>query len=318
MGAITGRPALAARVPARPGSLLPGRGAMIGLAVGPLIIFYAIFLLFPLGWSFYMSVHDWPGATFVREPSFVGLENYRRAVFEDRLLRKAIGNTALYAALAIPFNLLLALALAVMINALPRLRGLYRTLYFLPVLVSEVTASILWRYVYQPRFGLINGALIRLSDATGIALPLPRWLDDPGLAIPAIVGMTTWKTMGYTLVIVLAGLQGIPEVFYEAARIDGATGWRLFRHITLPLLRPTLAFLLMTQTIGALQVFGPMYVMTKGGPVDSTRSVVYHLYDQAFANFRFGYASSLAVILFLVILVLALLQTRLLATRWEY
>lgn len=296
----------------------PGQGLMIGLAIGPLIVFYIIFLIFPMVWSFYMSVHNWPGASFVRQPVFVGLGNYSRALFNDPQFRKAIFNTLEYAVLYIPINLFTSVTLAVLINSLPRLRGMYRVLYFLPVLVSEVASSILWRYIYQPRFGLINSIIISFSDQFGLGLTPPRWLETPQLAIPSIVIMAVWKSFGYTLVIVLAGLQGIPESLYDAARVDGAGAWQRFRFITLPLLRPTILFLMITQTIGSLQVFGPMYVMTKGGPVDSTRSIVYHLYESAFSYFQFGYASSLAVLLFLMILALTLFQARYLRERWEY
>lgn len=317
---ITGWPRLARVRPrlARLRPRHPDRALMIALAVGPLAVFYGVFVLFPLAWSFYISVHNWPGASFIRTPRFVGLDNYAVALFSDRLFRKALVNTVYYTALFVPLNLLGALGLAVLINTLPRLRGLYRTLYFLPVLVSEVTASILWRYVFQPRYGLINAALANGADALGLSVVLPRWLDDPALAMPSVVLMTVWKTVGYALVVCLAGLQGIPESLYEAARVDGASGWRLLRHITVPLLRPTLVFLLITNLIGSLQVFGSMYVMTRGGPVDATRSIVFHLYENAFGTFRFGYASSLAVILFAIILALTLTQVRLLRSRWEY
>lgn len=296
----------------------PERALMIALAVVPLVLFYGVFVVFPMVWSFYMSVHNWPGATLVRDPQFVGLQNYEVALTLDRLFRKALVNTGQYVVLSIPLNILSALFLAVTINSRPRFRGVYRTLYFLPVLVSEVTASILWRYVYQPRIGLINSTLIWLSDTLHLDLTVPRWLDDPALAMPSVVFMTVWKSVGYTIVIILAGLQGVPQTLYEAARVDGAAGWRLFRHITLPLLRPTMVFLLVTQTIGSLQIFAPMFVMTRGGPVDATRTVVFHLYEQAFGNFRFGYASSLAVLLFFLILALTLVQVRFLRTRWEY
>lgn len=301
---------------ARPGR--PGRVSIIAIALVPLFVFYGIFLLFPLGWSFYMSFHNWPGASFVHQPEYVGLANYHRALFEDQLFRKSLLNTLYFVLLNIPINLGVALVLAVFINSLPKYRSIYRTLFFLPVLVSEVASSILWRYVYQPRFGLINGSLVQMSDLLGLGLSVPRWLDDPNLAMFSVVMMTVWQTMGYTLVILLAGLQGIPETLYEAARVDGASPWHRFRFITLPLLRPTIMFLLITRMIGSLQVFSPMYVMTNGGPIDATRTIVLHLYEQAFNFFRFGYASSIAVILFLIILFFTLIQVRFLRQGWEY
>jgi multiple sugar transport system permease protein len=297
---------------------LPGRGSIIALAVVPLLLFYGIFLLFPLAWSFFMSFHDWPGASFVRQPEFVGLDNYHFAFFEDHLFKRSLLNTFLYTVMNIPINLVVALFLAVFINSLPRYRSIYRTLFFLPVLVSEVASSILWRYVYQSRFGLINSFLTQLSDSLGIPIVTPRWLEDTNLAMFSIVMMTVWMTMGYTLVIFLAGLQGIPENLYEAARVDGASTWHRFRFITLPLLRPTIAFLLITKTIGSLQIFGPMYVMTDGGPIDATRTIVLHLYEQAFDSFKFGYASSIAVILFFIVLFFSIIQVRFLRQGWDY
>lgn len=295
-----------------------GRSLMILMAVLPLLIYYAIFLIFPMSYSFVMSFFDWNLASMIQSPKFIGFENYSYALFDDPLFKLSLLNTFWYAILSIPMGLVLALMLAVLINNRHHFRAYFRTAYFLPVLTSMVAAGIIWRWLYQPHFGLINTSLRMISDATGFIISEPRWLLDPNLAMPAIAIMSVWKGVGYTMIIFLAGLQGIPDTYYEAAEVDGANGWQAFRYITIPLLRPAMVFVLVTGLIGALQAFTAMYVMTQGGPVNATRTVVYVLYDQAFRMFRFGYASSIAFLLFIVILIFTLIQVRFLKVEWEY
>ncbi len=295
-----------------------GRNLMILLAVLPLLIFYTVFLLFPMTYSFVMSFFDWNLASMIQTPTFIGLENYTTALFEDTLFWVAMRNTLYYALLSIPLGIVAALVLAVLINNRSRFRAYFRTAYFLPVLTSMVAESIQKKWLYQPQFGLFNTMVRMISDATGFLIPEPRWLLDPDLAMPAIAFMSVWKGVGYTMVIFLAGLQGIPDTYYEAAEVDGASSWQAFRHLTIPLLRPAMVFVLVTGLIGALQAFTAMYVMTQGGPVNATRTIVYVLYDQAFRMFRFGYASSIAFLLFIVILVFTLIQIRFLRVEWEY
>jgi multiple sugar transport system permease protein len=213
-----------------------------------------------------------------------------------------------------------ALFVAMLINSQKRLVSFFRTTYFIPVVTSAVATSVMWRWLYQPRFGLIN-QLINLVfvDTLGLHInPSIQWLTSKSLAMPSIIAMDIWKGLGFTMVLFLAGLTSIPSVYYEAAKIDGAGRWRLFRHITVPLLQPTLVFVLVTGMIGSLQVFTPMYVMTAGGPVNSTKTIVYLLYDKAFTIYRFGYASGLAFMLFAIVLVLTAIQLRLTRMRWEY
>ncbi len=295
-----------------------GRGLMLALAIIPLCIYYTVFLIFPMSYSFVMSFFDWNIASMVQTPKFIGVQNYAYALFTDNLFWVCLQNTLYYALLDIPAGVAVALLLAVLINSRPRFRSFFRTAFFLPVLTSMVAAGIIWRWLYQPQFGLINSLIQMISDAFGLALPLPRWLLDPALAMPSIALMSIWKGSGYTMVIFLAALQGIPDSYYEAARVDGANSRQTFRYITLPLLRPALIFVLITGLIGALQAFTAMFVMTRGGPVNATRTIVYLLYDQAFRMFRFGYASSIAFLLFIVILVFTLVQTRFLRVGWEY
>jgi multiple sugar transport system permease protein len=315
---------LAIKAAARSGTIgqwgvvdLRGRNVMIALGVGAPILFYCLFLLFPMAYSVYMSLHDWNGASLTNPPMFVGLANFRYAILEDAQFHLALTNTFFFCGMVLPLGITNSLVLAALINSLPRIRGAYRVLYFLPVLTSEVASSIIWRYIYQPRFGLLNTLLIQVSTITGLQIPLPGWLNDPNLAMPLIVVMAIWKGMGYTIVIYLAGMQSIPETLYDAGHVDGASALQTFRYITVPMLRPTTVFILVTGVINGLQIFTPMYVMTQGGPVWATLSMVYDLYKQAFEYFKFGYASSLAVLLFLVILSLTILQAKFIRFGWD-
>jgi ABC-type sugar transport system permease subunit len=234
---------------------------------------------------------------------------------EDPLFYKALWNTLYYAVVTIPVGSALALILAVGVNGLGRLATVFRTIYFLPVVSSLVAISVVWRWLYQPSFGLINQIIEALGG------PRLMWLQEPSLAMPAVMFMAIWHGVGYTMVIFLAGLQGIPQTFYEAAMIDGANKWQLLRHITIPLLMPTITFLLVTGLIGSLQVFTEMYVLLGSpgsGPLHATRTIVVHLYERAFTYFQIGYASAIAFVLFAIILVFTILQLRLLRTRWEY
>jgi multiple sugar transport system permease protein len=201
---------------------------------------------------------------------------------------------------------------------LNRLRGFFRSVYYLPVLTSTVTASIVWKWIYQPRFGLLNSALAAIVSQMGLQIQMPRYLMDPNLAMPAVVLMGLWQGTGYTMVIFLAGLQGIPQSLYEAAKVDGASRLQSFLHVTVPLLRPTILFVVLTGVIGSFQAFTQMFILTEGGPVNATRTIVYLLFDEAFVNSRFGYASAISFVLFAVVMTLTLLQRRTFATEWTY
>jgi multiple sugar transport system permease protein len=293
-----------------------GRRLLILGTMIPLLVFYSLFLIFPMAYAFVMTFFDWNPIR--PERIFVGLANYRYALMTDLLFWVCLRNTIYYTILAVPLGTIIALALAVLLNSLPRFSTLFRTIYFLPVVTSMIAAAIIWGWIYQPRFGLLNAILDTVYQALGINLGFPGWLNDPTLARPSLVIMSTWKGVGFTVVIFLAGLQGIPRHYYEAAQVDGAGPWQIFWYITIPLLRPTLIFVLVTGVIYSLQVFTPMFVMTQGGPVNSTRTIVYLLYDWAFDMFKFGYASALSFILFALILAITLVQLRVLTVRWEY
>ncbi|MCZ7545605.1 MAG: sugar ABC transporter permease [Anaerolineae bacterium] len=277
-----------------------------------------MWLIIPMIYSLIGSLYDWN--PYSPEATYVGLGNFAEALTQDPLVGKSLVNVVYYVILTLPLGAALALIVAVMINSLPRLKGLYRVIYFLPVVTSAVAVSVLWRWLYQQRFGLFNQVLnIILVDTLHLDInPNVQWLTSPQIAMPSVAAMVIWQGLGFTMVLFLAGLSSIPQELYEAAKIDGAGAWQRFRGITIPLLQPTMVFVLVTGLIGGMQVFTPMYVMTQGGPVNATKTIVFHLYQKAFTLFRFGYASSLAFILFAIILTLTLIQIRFLRTRWQY
>lgn len=236
---------------------------------------------------------------------FVGLENYARLLSNDVFWR-SLGNTLFFVALGGPLSVAVSLGAAMLVDAkLTRLRPLFRTIYFAPVVTTLVSVAIIWRYLYHPRYGLLNHVL----GLVGIG-PID-WLGDPHWAMPAIVLLAVWKNFGYNMLIFVAGLQAVPAELYEAASIDGANGRQRFRHITLPGLAPTFLFVGVTTMIGYFQVFAEPYVMTQGGPLGSTRSVVLFMYEEGFRWWRIGTASATAVVLLLITLAGALLQFRL-------
>lgn len=274
--------------------------------------FCALFLVFTAGpvlASLAMSFTDITSRD-LRDPlavDFVGLENYVRLV-EDPLLRKVAVNTALYVVLGVPLTIVLALAAAVGLNTIDRLRAFFRIGYYLPVVTSIVAVSVVWRFLLQPDRGLLNTALGWLGVGG------PAWLDSTSLALPSLVVMSAWRNLGTLMVIFLAGLQTVPRELHEAAMVDGAGPWRRFRDVTLPVLRPTLLFGAVITSIGYLQFFEEAFVMTKGGPLDSTRSVTFYTFDQ-FGFGNYGYASAMSYVLFLAVVVLAVVQFRLLRPK---
>jgi len=271
------------------------------LCLSPLLLHFLIFLAFPLVFSLYLSLTSWD--LLSPEKGFVGLGNYVH-LFHDRDFWLAAINTVIFAVWRVGAGTLLALLLALLVNQKVRGISFFRGAIFAPVITSLVAISVVWLWLYDPNYGLFNVPLQILG------LPPLAWLEDPHLAMPGVIIMSIWKGVGYTMVIYLAGLQGIPEEFYEAARIDGAGSWARFRHVTLPLLTPVTLFVLVISTIGAFQVFAQIYVMTDGGPVKSTTVAVYYLYQQGFQFFHMGYASAIAWVLFLVMLVLTVIQFR--------
>jgi multiple sugar transport system permease protein len=277
------------------------------LFASPFILGLAGFTLYPIVASIYLSFCRY---TILRPPQWCGLDNYRLLFTEDPLFWKSLYNTLYDTALSLPLGLLLALALAAMLNA--RLRGMafYRTLYFLPTIVPTVAVAILWLWVLNPEYGVLKAALALFH------IPSPGWLADPRWSKPGLVVMGLWG-VGGTMVIFLAGLAGIPQQFYEAAAIDGAGRWSQFRHVTLPMLTPTIYFNLVIGLIGSFQYFTQVYIMTNGGPTYSTLFYALYLYQNAFRYLRMGYASAMAWLLFLLILGATLFIHRT-SARWVY
>jgi multiple sugar transport system permease protein len=240
---------------------------------------------------------------------FVGLGNYRQVIGDAEFWR-AMRNTAFFVGVGGPLSVLASLVAALLVNAkLARWKGLFRTVYFLPVVTTMVAVAIVWRYLLHPRYGLVNAGL------GGLGLPAVDWLGDPHWAMPAIILLAVWKNFGYNMLIFIAGLQAIPEELYEAAELDGAGARARFRHVTLPSLGPTFLFVGVMTMIGQFQIFAEPYVMTQGGPLRSTVTVVLLMYEQGFRWWRMGLATSMAFVLFMVTLFVTVLQMRLQAGR---
>jgi multiple sugar transport system permease protein len=277
----------------------------------PFVLVFAIFLAIPIAASLLLSFTDF-GLKDLRNPigtSFVGLQNYQE-LMGDRKFLTASANTAIYVLAGVPLTLLAGLAVAIALNsALVRFRTFFRVGYYLPVVTSIVAIAVVWRFVLNPDQGLVN-LILRSFGIEG-----PNWLGDPALAMPAIIAMIVWRNLGFAMVIFLAGLQTIPTSLYEAARIDGAGRWGEFRYVTLPGLRPTLLFVVVTTTIGYLQVFEEPFVMTEGGPLDRTLSIAMYTYQQGFRFFHQGYAAAIAYVLFVVVAVVAFVQFRILRSQ---
>jgi multiple sugar transport system permease protein len=263
-------------------------------ALGAILLFFAVPVLAGLLLS--MTDFDLYAVADPANARFVGLANYRRLLAEP-LFWRSLGNTVLLVLVGGPLTLAVALAGALAVHSrLARLRGLYRTVFFAPVVTTLVAVAVVWRYLYQPRFGLLNHLL------GGLGLPPVDWLGDPRWAMLSIALLAVWRTFGYSLVILVAGLAAIPESLYEAARLDGASWWQQLRRITLPMLRPTMTFVTVLNTVGFFQIFAEPYVMTRGGPLNATLSIVMLMYQQGFRWWNLGRAAAIAFVLFALIL----------------
>jgi multiple sugar transport system permease protein len=273
----------------------------------PWILGFLLFSLGPMIASLYLSLTNY---SVLMPTMFVGLRNYAEMLV-DKSLGLSLVNTAIYAGLAVPLGILVALVLALMLNS-KRLRGrsVFRAAYYVPSIMPIVALSILWIWLLQPRFGLIN-LLLGIFGIKG-----PNWLGDPLWAKPGLVLMSL-VGIGSTMVIMLAALQGVPVHLYEAAELDGAGGWNKFRHVTIPMISPAIFFTLIIGFIGSFQVFTQAYIMTQGGPADSTLFYVLYLYRYAFSYFKMGYASAMAWLLFVIVVALTFVQFRL-SSRWVY
>lgn len=291
-------------------SLRARRGLVAWGFALPFVALFAAFMAGPVVASLAMSFTDLR-STDLRNPlnvNVIGLDNYVR-LFGDELFRKALFNTAVFVGGSVPLTIVAALAVALALNrGITRLRTFFRVGYYLPVVTSIVAVAVVWRFLLQPDTGLVNSVL-GLVGIEG-----PRWLDEPFWAMFSLVVMTAWRGMGFMMVVFLAGLQAIPREVYEAAEIDGASRWQQFRLVTLPMLRPTMLFALVVTSIGQLQYLEEPFVMTRGGPLNSTLSVAMDVYNQ-FGFGNYGYASAMSYTLFVVILVLTIVWFRLLGRR---
>jgi multiple sugar transport system permease protein len=279
------------------------------LFVAPATLYLVLFSFVPMVVAAYLSLYRWPLLNPDRE--FVGLGNYVEAL-RDPFFRGAFVNTLLYAAMSVPLGMLSSLAVAVLVSQKLRGMAFFRTLYYVPAVSSGVAISMVWIWVFMPQDGLINYCLRLVGGAGDV-----DFLGDPHLVMPALVLMSMWIGLGPRMVIFLAGIQGIPQSLYESAQIDGAGAWQRFWHITLPMLVPTTFFVLVTSTIGAFQLFTPVYVMTKGGPRRATDVVVYHIFKEAWHKFHIGSASAQSYVLLAVILVISLIQFRLMRRQLQ-
>ncbi len=281
------------------------------LFLAPGLLLFCVFTVYTVAFSFYLSFHKWN----IVEPAkpFVGLDNYARLLADPRFLG-AVVNTLYYTVLSVPLTMCAGLVIALLLNNRIRLRGLFRTLYYVPVITPLVVAAIIWKWVYQGDYGLLNYYLTRL----GLLQKPVAWLGDRNLAMPAVILMGVWGGAGYDMVIYLAGLQAIPEEFYDAAKVDGANGIQRLLNVTIPLLAPTTFFLFVMGVIGTFQVFTQIYIMTSGGPLRRTTTIGFYLYEKAFHHFDMGYASAMAYALFAMVLLFTLLQMRYLRQDIEY
>ena len=277
----------------------------------PFVIIFLVFMAGPLVASLVLSFTDF-GLRDLRNPlgtNFIGLDNYAE-LLRDSTFHKALANTAYFVVVGVPLTLGIGLAVALALDrGIRRFRTVYRVGYYLPVVTSIVGIAVVWRFVLNPDYGLLNMTL------GAIGLDGPNWLGDEVLAMPSLIVMAAWRNLGFAMVLFLAGLQTIPVQLYEAASIDGAGRWAAFRSVTLPLLRPTLLFAVVITTIGYLQVFEEPFVMTDGGPLDATLSISMFMYQEGFEFFHQGYAAAIAWVLFLLVALIAVVQFRALRSQ---
>lgn len=281
------------------------RYGILALFLGSSLIGLAAFTLLPIFASLGLSFTNWDLLT---PPRFVGVDNFRH-MLSDAEFWRTLRNTVTFLVGYVPLVLTMGLLVAVLLNAKIPFIGLFRTMYFIPVVTSWVAVALVWKWLLNPAYGLINSAL----GAIGIAGP--AWLFDPNWAMIAVILTSVWKDTGFIMVIMLAGLQGIPREYYEAASIDGANRLQGLLHVTIPLLAPTIVFCLSISLIGAFQVFDQVYVMTEGGPAGATMVLVERIVSNAFSYSRMGYASAVSWVLFIIIFAVTVFFYRL--RRWQ-
>lgn len=282
---------------------------LFALLIGPNLLLFAVFTYWPLLYNFYLSFVRW---NFLRpRRPFVGLENYID-VFTSARFWTIVANTLAFTIWSVGLTLVLGLALALLLNQPLRGRNAARAALFSPAVMAGAVVAVVWSYIFDPRYGLLDQLL------GFVGLNSPDWLNDPAWAMPAVILVYVWKNLGYAVVIYLAGLQGIPRELYDAARVDGAGPWARFRHVTLPGLSPVAFFLSVTSVLATFQAFDMIKVLTDGGPVIATTTLIFYLYELGFVSYDAGQAGVVAMVLFAIMFVLTLIQLRYLERRVSY
>jgi multiple sugar transport system permease protein len=267
----------------------------------PNFVGFCIFTFIPILFSLILSFVKWDSANPM---VFVGISNFKR-LFTDETFKISLFNTIYYAVFTVPLTMVTSLGLAVALNQKLKGTNFFRTLFFFPHVASLVAVAVVWNMLFQPSMGPVNQVLSRLGIEN-----LPGWTSSIEWAMPAVIIVSVWKSMGYYMILYLSGLQGIPRELYEAAEVDGASKFQKFKSITLPMLTPTTFFISIMLTISCFKVFDLISVMTNGGPGRATNVLVYHIYNTAFINYEFGYASAIAMILFAIVLIITIIQFR--------
>lgn len=294
---------------------MKGRGLLFKKSIGPYlyllpsISIFLVFLILPIFSIFGISFTKY---NYFKSPEFVGIDQYKRLI-GDPLFWKSLRNTFLYVLMCVPFLTFFPLLIAMLLNVGIRAKSFFRALFFIPVVSSAIVVSLIWKWMY---YGGKEGVINYLLHFVGIEPKV--WLGFPEYALTAIAIMANWKSVGYYMIFYLAGLQTIPRQLVEAAKIDGASGWHIFYSITLPLLRPIIMLVIILVSIYSFQVFDFIYVLTRGGPAWSTITVNWLIYSRAFTSYQMGYASSIGVILFIIIFIVSMLQVRFLGRKFEY
>lgn len=270
------------------------------LFIAPYLIHFLVFISFPVLFSFFLMFNKW---NIIAPMEFIGFQNFYRLI-HDHLFFQSIINTLIFLVIHIPLQIIVALFFAVLLNKKLRFIGFFRAAYFLPVIVSGVVVTIMWQQLYGYESGLLNRMLVSIGmDKIG-------WLTNPKIAMPSIAIMATWKNVGLYIVLFLAGLQTVPEYLYESAELEGASAWQKFRYITLPMINPTMFLVIILSTIGGFSLFIEPYVMTGGGPLNSTLSAVLYIYKQGFFFYHMGYAATLGFFFAGIILLVIFIQKR--------
>jgi ABC-type sugar transport system permease subunit len=270
------------------------------LFIAPYVIHFLVFISFPVLFSFFLMFNKW---NIIAPMEFIGFQNFYR-LFHDHLFFQSILNTVIFLIIHIPLQIIVALFFAVLLSKKLRFIGFFRAAYFLPVIVSGVVVTILWQQLYGYESGLLNRMLV------AVGLDKIGWLTNPKIAMPSIAIMATWKNVGLYIVLFLAGLQTVPQYLYESAEIEGASSWQKFRFITLPMINPTMFMVIILSTIGGFSLFIEPYVMTGGGPLNSTLSAVLYIYKQGFFYYHMGYAATLGFFFAGIILLVIFVQRR--------